>query len=479
MTLFGCDGMATLFHGQKPENPPITYTVTFDANGANGSTPVAQTVNTGTVISLPNKGNLTKEGSIFVGWNEIQIVGGTIYAVGSILTVTRNITFYAQWLDSSTPEYTVTFDRNGATGGDSPSSQTVYSGISITIPNQGSLSYSGKTFAGWNTGVDGLGANYASGNTFTVITNTTLYAKWETDWSLTIPTTPSGLSANVVSSSGIKITWSAVQGATGYKIYRSTGGEYTSVGTSSTTEFTNMGLSKSIVYYYKVSAVNISGEGIQSSYISVSIEPPATPTNVIAIPESKNSIKITWDVVDRATLYEIYQIIYDRLGGTYSKIGTATTSAYIHSNLDEGLYKQYEYSIKAVNAMGSSQYSSRPTSYVRPIPLATDVWYTSSVNGWDDWSSSTTRYFSFPANAQVNYISLKDNRSSQIYGLATVSCYWKSSDTIGIGTELFVNVGNLTSIPKAVDPIGSGYIVIAVKGDWRGGGSFSIKYYQE
>jgi fibronectin type 3 domain-containing protein len=479
LVFYSCEGMATLFHGTKPEEPPVTYTVTFNGNGADGIAPSAQTVNADTIISLPGKGSLASAGNIFMGWNEIPAGGGTTYSAGSPVKITGTIAFYAQWLDSSTPQYTVTFNVNGATGGMPPASQTVYSGVSIIIPNQGTLSYNGKIFAGWNTGADGLGINYTTGDIFLVTTNTALYVKWETDLSMVIPAKPTGLSASVISSSGIKITWNAVQGATGYKIYRSSGGEYTLVGTSSTTEYTNTGLTLSIMYYYKVSATNIIGEGMQSDYIEISIELPVTPTNVIATPESKNSIKIVWDQVNGATLYEIYQVVYDAIGGYYRKIGISTTHLYIHGNLDEGLYKQYEYSIKAINAIGSSQYSSRPTSYVRPIPLTNDVWYTSSVNGWDAWSSSTTRYFSFPASAQLNYISLKDNRSFQSYNIATVSCYWRGSDTIGMGTELFINVGNLTSTPKAVDPIGTGYIVIAVKGDWRGGGSFSIRYYTD
>lgn len=36
----------------------------------------------------------------------------------------------------------------------------------------------GYTFAGWNTAVNGSGTSYVSGNTFTIITNTTLYAQW-------------------------------------------------------------------------------------------------------------------------------------------------------------------------------------------------------------------------------------------------------------------------------------------------------------
>jgi hypothetical protein len=176
--LFVCDGIATLFHGAKPEEPPVTYTVTFDANGADGSAPPAQTVNTGTVISLPNKGDLASTGNIFAGWSENPGGGGTSYAVGASVTVTKNLVFYAQWLDSSTPQYTVTFNANGATSGAPPASQTVYSGISITIPNQGTLAYTGKTFDGWNTAANGSGTNYASGASFTLTTNTTLYAKW-------------------------------------------------------------------------------------------------------------------------------------------------------------------------------------------------------------------------------------------------------------------------------------------------------------
>jgi fibronectin type 3 domain-containing protein len=479
LVFYSCEDMATLFHGTKPEEPPVTYTVTFNGNGADGVAPSAQTVNVDTIISLPGKGSLTSAGNIFMGWNEIATGGGATYSAGSSVKITKSIVFYAQWLDSSTPQYTVTFNVNGATGGVPPTPETVYSGVSIIIPNQRTLSYNGKIFAGWNTGADGLEINYTTGDIFLVTSNTTLYAKWETDWSMVIPAKPTGLSASVISSSRIKITWNAVQGATGYKIYRSTGGEYTFVGTSSIAEYTNTGLSLSIMYYYKVSATNISGEGMQSDYIEISIEPPAIPTNVIAIPESKSSIKIVWDQVNGVTLYEIYQMVYDNAGGYYRKIGISTTNLYIHNNLDEGLYKKYEYSIKAINAIGSSQYSSRPSSYVKPIPLENDIWYTSSVNGWGDWVSSTTKYFSFPANAQLNYILLKDNRSYQIYNLATVSCYWRSSDTIGTGTALFTNVNNLTSTPKAVDPIETGYIVIAVKGDWQGGGSFSIKYYTE
>jgi uncharacterized repeat protein (TIGR02543 family) len=158
----------------------VTYTVTFNANGATGGTaPAEQTVNADTVIILPDKGNLTYTGNIFVGWNESSNGSGAKYSAGDSVTVTGNMVFYAQWVDSSTPQYTVTFNANGATGGAAPAPQTAYSGINITIPEQGTLVYSGKTFGGWNTQSNGAGTNYASGAQYTVTADVTLFAVWD------------------------------------------------------------------------------------------------------------------------------------------------------------------------------------------------------------------------------------------------------------------------------------------------------------
>jgi len=155
------------------------YNVTFNGNGASGTTPDKQIVLKGTVINLPDKGNLISTENIFVGWSESSNGGSTTYSVGASVTVTRDLIFYAQWLDGSTPQYTVTFNTNRATSGAAPASQTVYRGVSITVPSQGTLAYGGKTFGGWNTQANGGGTNYAVGATYTVTDNVTLYAKWQ------------------------------------------------------------------------------------------------------------------------------------------------------------------------------------------------------------------------------------------------------------------------------------------------------------
>jgi hypothetical protein len=75
----------------------IQYTVTFDANGANGMAPSAQTVDPGIVITLPGAGAMTHTEPKFRGWNTQANGGGTNYAAGTAYTVNGNITLYAKW----------------------------------------------------------------------------------------------------------------------------------------------------------------------------------------------------------------------------------------------------------------------------------------------------------------------------------------------------------------------------------------------
>jgi hypothetical protein len=73
----GCEGMATLFHGQEPEEEKPVYTVAFDANGAAGTVPAPKTAVSGTAITLPGEGGLTNGSNVFTGWNVSKSGGGT------------------------------------------------------------------------------------------------------------------------------------------------------------------------------------------------------------------------------------------------------------------------------------------------------------------------------------------------------------------------------------------------------------------
>jgi uncharacterized repeat protein (TIGR02543 family) len=170
MAFIGCNGMAELFHGPKPET--LTYTVTFNANGGSGTVP-ARTGIEGTSIILPDGSGLSKSGFAFDGWNTNTSGTGVNYNAGSSYTITGNITLYARWIMG----YTVTFDANGGSG--TVPARTGTEGTSIILPEGSGFSRSGYTFDGWNTNASGTGTNYNAGTLYTVNGNTTLYAKWK------------------------------------------------------------------------------------------------------------------------------------------------------------------------------------------------------------------------------------------------------------------------------------------------------------
>jgi len=83
-------------------------------------------------------------------------------------------------------------------------------------------------------------------------------------------TPPSGVTASEQSSNSIKITWTAVSGASEYNVYKSTNayGQYNKLGSVTDTSYTDTGLTANTTYYYKVSAYNIYGESSQSASVS-------------------------------------------------------------------------------------------------------------------------------------------------------------------------------------------------------------------
>ncbi|MCL2791786.1 MAG: SUMF1/EgtB/PvdO family nonheme iron enzyme [Spirochaetaceae bacterium] len=82
--------------------------------------------------------------------------------------------------DETPVTFTVTYNRNNATGGTVPVDSTQYgSGASVTVRgNTGYLIRDNYIFNWWNTQADGNGTTYIGGQTFIISSDTTLYARW-------------------------------------------------------------------------------------------------------------------------------------------------------------------------------------------------------------------------------------------------------------------------------------------------------------
>ena len=86
-------------YAQWTEETDDDIVITYDANDGTG-TMDAQTVKKGTEVTL-SANTFTREGYTFTGWNTVAAPTtdnpGTAYAAGTKVTLTENITLYAQW----------------------------------------------------------------------------------------------------------------------------------------------------------------------------------------------------------------------------------------------------------------------------------------------------------------------------------------------------------------------------------------------
>ncbi|ULO09799.1 Ig-like domain-containing protein [Paenibacillus sp. 19GGS1-52] len=203
---------------------------------------------------------------------------------------------------------------------------------------------------------------------------------------ITIPATPGGLRSLGAGGNHITLAWNAVEGATGYNLYRSaTGaGGFIKINTVTIhgTSFTDSTLNADTVYYYSLTAVNGSGESgysepvrSQTTTVPQVILPPETPTGVTAIADGATSVKITWNTVaaEGTVTYSVYRATQEE--GPYIQVNADTVilTSYIDTDLTSAT--AYYYKVAAANETGVSErsaaVSAKTAVVVIPDPTAT------------------------------------------------------------------------------------------------------------
>jgi uncharacterized repeat protein (TIGR02543 family) len=161
---------------------PITYTVEYyNSYGDTGTTD--SSVHTYDEPKNLTDNGFTRVGYTFVGWST-TLDGGVIYTDGETVTNLSNtqgltLTLYAQWTANT---YTVEYNGNGYTGGETQSSVLTYDKPKQLTAN--GFTRTGYTFAGWNTAANGSGTSYINSASIRNLTDTqgatiTFYAQWK------------------------------------------------------------------------------------------------------------------------------------------------------------------------------------------------------------------------------------------------------------------------------------------------------------
>ena len=145
-------------------------TVTFNANDGSGGTPPTQTITTGVATALTSS-PVARTGYTLAGWAINADGSGTRYTNGQTVTIASGLNLYARWTANTN---TVTFNNNGGSG--SMASQNITSGVATNLRSK-TFTRAGFTFAGWSTTQNGVQA-YSDGQTVTITSGLTLWARW-------------------------------------------------------------------------------------------------------------------------------------------------------------------------------------------------------------------------------------------------------------------------------------------------------------
>jgi hypothetical protein len=183
-----------------------------------------------------------------------------------------------------------------------------------------------------------------------------------------LPTAPSVLNAGAVSSSQINLSWSDVSNETSYRIERKTDtGSYAAIATpgANVTSYSDIALSPSTNYTYRVFALNSAGSSATSPEASATtlpppVQAPSAPTGLSASVVSVSQINLSW--ADTSSVETSF--VVERKTALSSYVQVATLGANFTSYSDIGLSAgtAYTYRVKAVNSAGSSGYTNEASA---------------------------------------------------------------------------------------------------------------------
>jgi len=230
-------------------------------------------------------------------------------------------------------------------------------------------------------------------------------AELEFTVNLCYPDAPVLTASNVASTGKVKLSWTAVDGAVKYKLYRATSrdGKYSCICTTSATSITNVrNVEVGECYYYYVVAVGYGGGTSEKSNTVYRTVDCATPVVTATNVASTGKVKLTWGAVEGAAKYEIYRAT--SLNGTYTKIYTTTKTSMINTSTQAG--KTYYYKVKAISADTSaansalSQVASQIAKLARPVVTASTNSAGNVVLKWSavDGAAKYTVYRATSAN---------------------------------------------------------------------------------
>lgn len=201
---------------------------------------------------------------------------------------------------------------------------------------------------------------------------------------------------NTVSSN--TISWEAVENAEGYEIYYWRSGNFVKIGETAQTEYTNKNKSHGTKYMYKVKAYcfNKKGEKISSPFskqLTTCTLPDKVTMNTTIT--SKNSLKLRWQKVSKATGYSVYMY----KGGKWVRLADTSKTEYNVGDLTSAT--AYRFKVRAYRRLDGVTYTGSFGNEKKSYTNQT-VKTSRNVSVKSSGSSSSKTLATIPANTVLS-----------------------------------------------------------------------------
>lgn len=171
----------------------------------------------------------------------------------------------------------------------------------------------------------------------------------------------------------VLVSWSTVDGASSYYVYRSGGGSSGIVYHASGTEYHDNLVSENIAYTYQVQATNsICASDLSAGEVGCVLSRPAAVNASAGLYVGK--IGVSWTPVPGAVTYEVWrslQTLTPPHGGGV-KIGETSATAYDDTAVTAGTI--YYYWVKAKSTLSVSDWSARVNGYAASAGVTLSTW---------------------------------------------------------------------------------------------------------
>ncbi len=150
-------------------------------------------------------------------------------------------------------------------------------------------------------------------------------------------------------STGAKISWGKVSGASKYRVFVKSGSSWKKLGDTTSTSYTHTSASSGKTYTYTVRCTSSTGKSYTSAYdtkgtANTFVKRPS----ISSITNTVDGPKISWSKVSGAKKYNVLV----KSGSSWKVLGTTQSSSFVHSTAASG--KTYTYSLRCVDENGEN-----------------------------------------------------------------------------------------------------------------------------